>query len=97
MTSEPYLACVALVALASCHACSSTVASQNGLSFTPSNVDLSGIDLTRAGDFVVDNDECTINTDMNLASCGDGANVLQFKIATQADAAPRSRCTSRGR
>lgn len=56
-----------------------------GLGFTPSNVDLSGIDLSKIGDFVVDNDECTIDTDANLASCGDGAQVLGFKIATQSD------------
>ena len=54
------------------------------LGFTPSNVDLSGIDLSKVGDFVVDAD-CTINTDTNLASCGDGANVLGFKVATQSD------------
>lgn len=55
------------------------------LGFTPSNVDLSGIDVSTLGDFVVDNDACTIDTDNNLASCGDGANVLAFKTATQAD------------
>jgi hypothetical protein len=54
------------------------------LGFTPSNVDLTGIDLTKVGDFVVDAD-CTIDTDSNLASCGDGAQVLAFKIATQSD------------
>lgn len=54
------------------------------LAFTPSNVDLGGIDLTKVGDFVVDA-ACSINTDSNLASCGDGANVLAFKIATQSD------------
>ncbi|HSQ64086.1 MAG TPA: hypothetical protein VLM85_12760 [Polyangiaceae bacterium] len=48
-------------------------------------MDLSGIDVSKVGDFVVDNDECTINTDSNLASCGDGANVLAFKVATQSD------------
>ena len=42
------------------------------LPFTPSNVDLSGIDLTKVGDFVVDGD-CAIDTDSNLASCGDDA------------------------
>jgi hypothetical protein len=55
------------------------------LGFVPSNVDLSGVDLTALGDFVVDNDECTIDTDNLLASCGDGANQLAFKVATQAD------------
>ena len=55
------------------------------LGFTPSNVDLSGLELSTVGDFVVDNDECSINTDYNLASCGDGARVLGFKIATQSD------------
>jgi hypothetical protein len=85
MKSEPYLASVTVVALAWCHACSANVPAKSGLGFTPSNVDLSGIDLTRAGDFIVDNAECTINTDSNLASCGDGGSVLQFKIATQVD------------
>lgn len=85
MRSEPCLVCFAVIALASCHACSSKVPPQSGLGFTPSNVDLSGIDLTQVGDFIVDNNECSINTDMNLASCGDGASVLQFKIATQSD------------
>jgi hypothetical protein len=55
------------------------------LPFTPSNVDLTGMDLSHVGDFVVDNNECTIDTDSNLASCGDGASVLAFKLATQAD------------
>jgi hypothetical protein len=54
------------------------------LAFAPSNVDLSGIDLSKVGDFVVDGD-CTIDTDTNLASCGDGAGVLGFKVATQSD------------
>jgi len=54
------------------------------LPFTPSNVDLSGIDLTKVGDFVVDGG-CAIDTDSNLASCGHGARVLGFKIATQRD------------
>ena len=62
-------------------------AGNNGpLAFAPSNVDLSGIDLTKVGDFVVDNDACTINTESSLASCGEGGGgVLGFKIATQAD------------
>ena len=45
------------------------------LGFTPSNVDLTGLDLSTIGDFVVDNNECTIDTDSNLASCGDGARL----------------------
>ena len=55
------------------------------LGFTPSNVDLSGIDLTKVGDFVVDTTACSVDVESNLASCGDGAGVLGFKIATQAD------------
>ena len=70
-------------------ACSKTTAAPDAatktLGFTPSNVDLSGIDLTKVGDFVVDDVACTIDTNVNLASCGDGANVLGFKIATQSD------------
>ena len=63
----------------------STVDGGNGpLGFALSNVDLSGIDLSKVGDFIVD-DACTVNTDINLASCGDGANVLGFKVATQSD------------
>ena len=60
-------------------------ATKSALGFTPSNIDLSGIDLTKVGDFVVDNDACTINSENNLASCGDGAGVLGFKLATQDD------------
>jgi hypothetical protein len=60
-------------------------ATKSALGFTPSNIDLSGIDLTKVGDFVVDNDACTINSENNLASCGDGAGVLGFKLATQTD------------
>ena len=56
-----------------------------GLGFTPANIDLTGFDLGSVGDFVVDNDECSINSDENLASCGDGANVLGFRIETQSD------------
>ena len=59
--------------------------SNGPLAFTPSNVDLSGIDLTKVGDFVVDAEGCSVNTDNNLASCGDGAGVLGFKLATQSD------------
>ncbi len=55
------------------------------LGFTPSNVDLSGIDLTKVGDFVVDAVGCSVDTDNLLASCGDGAGVLAFKLATQSD------------
>ncbi len=55
------------------------------LGFTPSNVDLRGIDLTKVGEFIVDSDSCSINTDSLLASCGDGADVLGFKLATQSD------------
>lgn len=58
---------------------------KSALGFTPSNIDLSGIDLSKVGDFVVDNDACTINSENNLASCGDGAGVLGFKLATQTD------------
>ena len=55
------------------------------LSFTPSNVDLRGIDPTTLGDFVVSGDECSLNTDQNLAACGDGADQLGFKVVTQRD------------
>ncbi len=56
------------------------------LPFRPSNVDLSGIDVSKLGAFVVDGDACTISTDSSLASCGEGAgDILAFKIATQSD------------
>jgi hypothetical protein len=60
-------------------------ATKSALGFTPSNIDVSGIDLTKVGDFIVDNDGCTIDSETNLASCGDGAGVLGFKLATQTD------------
>ncbi len=57
----------------------------NPLGFTPSNVNLTGFDLSLVGDFVVDNNECSIDTESNLASCGDGGNVLAFQLQTQSD------------
>jgi hypothetical protein len=70
---------------AACSVRSTPPVEGSALGFTPSNVDLSGLDLSKVGDFVVDNDECTIDSDFLLASCGDGADVLGFKIATQSD------------
>src|SRR5512143_2191046 len=64
---------------------SATPDASKPLGFVASNVDLTGIDLSKVGDFIVDNDACTIDTNSNLASCGDGGNVLAFKIATQSD------------
>lgn len=55
------------------------------LGFTPSNVDLSGMDLSNVGDFVVSETNCTIASGELLASCGDGASVLAYKLATQTD------------
>lgn len=66
-------------------ACGGSTTQASALPFVPSNVDLHGVDVSRVGDFVVDNDECTIDTDQNLASCGDGANVLAFAVETQSD------------
>ncbi|HSQ62046.1 MAG TPA: hypothetical protein VLM85_02485 [Polyangiaceae bacterium] len=80
---------VLIVAALSSGGCKSTPSgtpdASKPLGFAASNVDLTGIDLSKVGDFVVDNDACTIDTNSNLASCGDGANVLAFKIAKQSD------------
>jgi hypothetical protein len=59
--------------------------SAGALGFTPSNVDLSGIDLTKVGDFVVDAVACSINTDNLLASCGNAFDAVGFKLAKQSD------------
>ena len=56
-----------------------------GLGFTPSNIDLSGMDLSKVGDFVVAETNCTIASGELLASCGNGADVLAYKLATQSD------------
>ena len=89
-------ACAATSMTAGCSATTNNTSTDGGpssmpdggsgpLSFTPSNVDLGGMDLSKVGDFIVDNDECSINTDNLLASCGDGGDQLAFKIATQSD------------
>ena len=52
------------------------------LSFKPSNLDLSGIDLSKVGDFVVDKPNCTIYTSENLVDCGD-PNSVAFALVDQ--------------
>ena len=54
------------------------------LSFKPSNVDLSGIDVSSVGDWVVAEKNCQIMTDSNLVSCGDGSK-LAYALVTQSD------------
>lgn len=63
----------------------STPADVGALGFAASNLDLTGIDLSKIGDYVVDDPNCTIDSGQNLASCGDGAQVLAFKIQTMSD------------
>jgi hypothetical protein len=76
----------AVVAVSACSRCgSSTSGTSNALAIVPSNVALTGMDLSKIGDFVVNDAACTIDTSSNLASCGDGANVLAFMIAKQTD------------
>lgn len=58
------------------------------LAFTPSNLDLTGMDLSKVGDFKVDDPSCTLSSDDLLASCGNGGDVLAFKLAKQADGSP---------
>ncbi len=60
-------------------------AGRAGLGFSPSNISINGMDLSTIGDFIVDSSSCTIDTTENLASCGDGSDVLAFKLATQLD------------
>jgi hypothetical protein len=52
------------------------------LGFTPSNVDLSGIDLSSVGDLVVEAPGCTLNTEFRQAYCG-VAHGAAFKVVTQ--------------
>lgn len=58
------------------------------LAFTPSNVDLTGMDLSKIGDFKVDDPSCSLSSEELLASCGNGGEVLAFKLAKQADGSP---------
>lgn len=52
------------------------------LPFAPSNLDLSGIDLSNVGDYVVDQPNCEIYTTEKLATCGD-PDALAFGIVEQ--------------
>ena len=52
------------------------------LSFTPSNIDLSGIDLSNIGDFVVDRANCQILSTQNQVECGD-ATKIAFGVVDQ--------------
>ena len=54
------------------------------LGFTPSNVDLNGMDLSKVGDFVVGAASCSIDSDEKLTDCGT-EDALAFKLMTQAD------------
>lgn len=80
-------ALVAVPALVSCGLLKKKVggASAKAIDFTSSNVDLGGMDLTGAGDYKVDDPNCTLSSDDNLASCGNGGDVLKFKLFKQPD------------
>ncbi len=58
-------------------------AAAKAISFTSSNFDLSGMDLTGAGEFKVNDPNCTMSSEELLASCGNGAEVLKFKLFKQ--------------
>jgi hypothetical protein len=78
-------------ALVSCDALKRKLGGGGGaasLAFTPSNVDLTGMDLSKVGDFKVDDANCTLSSEDLTASCGNGGDVLAFKLAKQADGSP---------
>ena len=54
----------------------------SALSFTPSNLDLSGIDLSKVGDFVVTSANCAILSTSKQVGCGDDS-ALAFGIVDQ--------------
>ena len=58
----------------------------SALGFTPSNVDLSGMDLSKVGDFDDTDPTCTIDSTVIQVLCGTtGADAFAFKLATQSD------------
>ena len=77
-------------ALASCDAIKRKLGggATASLAFTPSNVNLDGMDLSKVGDFKVDDANCTLSSEELVASCGNGGDVLAFKLAKQADGSP---------
>jgi hypothetical protein len=79
------------LALASCDLIKRKVGGGSGatsLGFTASNVDLTGMDLSKVGDFKVEDPSCSLSSEDLLASCGNGGDVLAFKLAKQADGSP---------
>ena len=52
------------------------------LPFTPSNIDLSGIDLSNVGDFVVDASSCSFETRSKEVSCGE-SDKIAFGLVEQ--------------
>src|SRR5579859_172503 len=58
------------------------------LPFTASNIDLSGMDLSKVGDFNVAEPSCTLSSEDLVASCGNGGDALAFKLTKQADGSP---------
>lgn len=54
------------------------------LSFKPSNLDLSGVDVSGLGDYVVAEKNCALSTEAKSASCGDSSK-LAFALLTQPD------------
>ncbi len=54
--------------------------------FSPSNVDLSGMDLSKVGDLVVTEPNCDIiSGELGSFTCGVASSELAFKLATQSD------------
>ena len=57
--------------------------STSTLGFTPSNIDLSGLDLSAVGDIDITTN-CTFNSEIDQQLCGDDAK-MKFKTVTQAN------------
>jgi hypothetical protein len=55
------------------------------LTFKPSNIDLSGVDLSTVGDWTVDSSLCTLHGESKEVSCGN-SDALVFTTITQPDA-----------
>ena len=54
------------------------------LGFTPSNIDLTGLDLSGVGDVVISKTSCTFNSEVLESDCADYAT-MKFKVFTQPD------------
>ncbi len=62
-------------------------AATSTLGFTPSNVDLSGMDLSNIGAFVANTNKCTLNSEhVETTDCASGAaEAVAFKVMAQSD------------